>query len=59
MNIEEEECSKLSDWKEKVLKHCYSGIKEVGSFTKIHPDFYFPGLEQIREEFYNIIKMLQ
>ena len=45
--------------KEEILQCCYSGVEEVGSFIKTQPDFYFLGLEQIREEFCKIIKLLR
>ena len=45
--------------KEEILECCYSGVEEVDSFIKTQPDFYFPGLEQIRKEFYKIAKLLR
>ena len=53
------ECFDLSNWKEGVLEHCRSGIDEVNKFIELQPEYFFPGLEQIKQEFYNVIKRLE
>ena len=53
------ECSNLSKWKEKVLEHCQAGINEVNTFIELHPEYFFPGLEQIKQEFYGIVDCLK
>ena len=44
---------------EGILELCHSGIEEVDKFTEAMPEYFFPGLEQIKEDFYSIIKYLK
>ena len=44
---------------EGILELCHSGIEEVDKFTKTMPGYFFLGLEQIKEDFYSILKCLK
>ena len=58
-NEEERICKfKLNQWKQKVLNCCKSGANEASSFISTHQEFYSKEIEQSREDFYEIIKML-
>ncbi len=49
----------LEEREEGILELCRSGIKEVDKFTETMSEYFFPGLEQIKENFYSIIKCLK
>ena len=49
----------LEERDEGILEYCRSGIEEVDKFTGAMKEYYFHGLEQIKEDFYAIIKCLK
>ncbi len=49
----------LEERDEGILEYCRSGIEEIDKFTKTMPEYFFLGLEQIKEDFYSIIKCLK